>query len=405
MKKSNILFPAMLLGLTTLLYPQQTSAAGQDSTGANGQSPIYFRGWGNALYQDNTNAKTATADLQRLVLDIGRNFNSNISFFSELEMDDAVLAGGSNGGQLAVEQVYIKFNTDPTHYFKAGLILPTIGIMNENHLPPLFNGNERTQVETNVIPTTWRDIGVGYYGGIAELPLNYSVALLNGLSSAMFTHGSGIKNGRFQGRNATANNMAVNAALKYAEGTLKAQVTGYYGGTVGISSQQADTMGLNSGLFGTPVAIGEADIRYAYGSWSFRALGTYISIPDAEEINRAYKNNTPESEYGAYAEIGYDLLGNAGSMTEPHLIAFSRYEKLDLNSSIPANGVTDGTLDQSHILVGLNYLPISTVVIKADVRFEHTGAANIALTAKPSPTAPPYDQNNSFINLGIGFTF
>jgi hypothetical protein len=44
-------------------------------------------------------------------------------------------------------------------------------------------------------------------------------------------------------------------------------------------------------------------------------------------------------------------------------------------------------------------------VVKADVRFEHTGAANIALAAKPSPTAPPYDQNNSFINLGIGFTF
>ncbi|MGA9407799.1 MAG: hypothetical protein WBW71_11770, partial [Bacteroidota bacterium] len=69
------------------------------------------------------------------------------------------------------------------------------------------------------------------------------------------------------------------------------------------------------------------------------------------------------------------------------------------NSSIPANGVTDGTLDQSHILVGLSYLPISTVVVKADVRFEHTGAAN------PNPKAPPYNQNNSFINLGIGFTF
>lgn len=124
-----------------------------------------------------------------------------------------------------------------------------------------------------------------------------------------------------------------------------------------------------------------------------------VSIPDAEEINRAYKNDTPESEYGTYAEIGYDLLGNGGSIAERHLIAFSRYEKLDLNSSIPANGVTDRTLDQSHILVGLNYLPISTVAIKADVRFEHTGAAN------PSPTALPYDENNSFINLGIGFVF
>ena len=224
MKKVNTPFRAvLLLSIPILMYPQMTNAATQDSAGASTPSPIYFRGWGNALYQDNTNAKTATADLQRLVLDIGRNFDSNISFFSELEMDDAVLAGGSNGGQLAVEQVYIRFNTDKEHYFKAGLILPTIGIMNENHLPPMFNGNERTQVETNVIPTTWRDIGVGYYGAIAESPFSYSVALLNGLSSQMFTHGSGIKNGRYQGRNATANNMAVNGALKYAEQSLKAE--------------------------------------------------------------------------------------------------------------------------------------------------------------------------------------
>jgi hypothetical protein len=381
------------VSLTTSLYAQQT---GSMDSSSGSQNPVYFRGWGNVLYQDNTETKTATADLQRLVLDVGHKFDSDISFFSEFEMDDALLAGGSNGGQFAVEQAWIKFNMDPNHYFKAGLILPSLGIMNESHLPTMFNGNERTQVETSVIPTTWRDIGVGYYGAIAESPVSYSVALLNGLSSASFTHGSGIKNGRFQGRNATANNMALNGALKYTEGKLKAQISAYYGGTIGVSSDQADTMGLNGGLFGTPVAIEEADIRYGCGNWSFRALGTYISIPDAEQINQVYRNNTPESEYGAYGEVGYDLLGNGDAMSEKHLIAFGRYEKLNLGNSLPANGVPDGTVDQSHIVVGLNYLPISTVVIKGDVRFEHTGTAH---------TAPTYDDNNSFINLGLGFTF
>jgi len=111
--------------------------------------------------------------------------------------------------------------------------------------------------------------------------------------------------------------------------------------------------------------------------------------------------------YGSYVEVGYNLFEHAKTekLQSQKLNAFARYEMLDLNQSIPDNGVYDGTEKQNHLIVGFGYLPIPNVVIKADVRLLHTGPANPDLVVNPNPVALPYRQNNSFINLGIGWSF
>ena len=218
-------------------------------------------GYGSAFYQHDRNAETATADLERMVVFIGHTFGS-ISFFSELEVEDAKVSGGEDGGEVAFEQAYLKFDLDPQHYITAGLFLPRIGILNENHLPNTFNGNERTQVETYIIPSTWRELGIGFYGSLSSFSLRYSAAIVNGLNNASFKHGSGIREGRFEGRNASANNLALTGSLQAYIGAIKIQASGYYGGTVGLPSEQADTLHLATGTFGTPAVLGEADVQY-----------------------------------------------------------------------------------------------------------------------------------------------
>jgi hypothetical protein len=368
-------------------------------------SKTFINGYGNAFYQRDFDAETSKVNLERFVLFVGHRFNSKISFYSELEVEDAKVTGGEPGGEVALEQTYLQFNFDPTHYLVAGLFLPRIGILNENHLPNTFNGNERTQVETLIIPSTWRELGVGYYGQVNSSPFYYSVGLMNGLSSADFEHGTGIREGRFEGRNATANNIALTGALQFDRNDLILEVSGYYGGTVGLSPGQADSLQLTSGFFGTPVIIGEADLQYDNKGFSTRILGTVISIPDASNINRAYANNTAQLEYGVYAEVGYNLFEQMKKVKSQQLVAFVRYEKLNINATIPDNGIIDGTLDQQHVIAGLTYFPIKNIAIKADVRLMHTGEQNPDLVINPNPAAPPYDQNNSFLNLGFGFSF
>jgi hypothetical protein len=55
--------------------------------------------------------------------------------------------------------------------------------------------------------------------------------------------------------------------------------------------------------------------------------------------------------------------------------------------------------------VGFGYLPLPNVVIKADVRLMHTGPQNAALVVNPAPNALPYQQNNQYLNFGIGYSF
>jgi len=397
---------ALLFTAASLFAQTAPTATSEDSLNNNlSKSATTIGGYGNAFYQRNDNLGTAQMDLQRFVLFTGHKFNEKISVFSELEVEDAKVTGGDSGGEVSIEQAYLKFNLNASNYLVAGLFIPRIGILNENHLPNTFNGNERNYVETFIIPSTWRELGVGIFGNFNNLPISYSAGIMNGLNSANFQHDDVLEGGKAEGKNATANNLAVTASLQFYHGDFKAQVSGYYGGTVGVSAHKADSLGLASGFFGTPVTLAEGDIQYAKDGFSLRALGTYVSIPDAENINNAYANNTPKTQFGAYAEVGYDLLYHAVKRGEQQFIIFIRDERFNENASIPSNGVIDGTLNQNHIVTGFTYLPIRNVAIKADVRFIHTGQQNAALVLNPNPVAQPYQVNNNLIDFGVAFSF
>ena len=398
-KASQTLTPAQQLVMST----------GEDSLNSFGvgHARTVISGYGEAQYQKDVNNQRATATLRRAVLFVGHQFTGRIAFFSELEVENAKVEAGGPSGEVAMEQAYLKFSFNPRQYILAGLLLPRIGIVNENHLPINYNGVERPIVEQMVIPATWREIGVGFYGQTTVLPLTYMVMVANGLNNSNFQHGGGIEGGRAEGQLGSANNLSVNAAVQYFAGNWKFQLSGYMGGTTAFGKRAADSLQLESGIFGTPLYLAEADVQYSNNGISFKALGCNISIPGAVNINKAFDNNTPSQMYGAYAELGYNLLQSIkkDKWQNKQLNLFARYEVLDLNAGIPVNGLTDGTLKQNHLIAGLGFFPIPNVAIKADVRLLNTGDQNAALLINPNPNALPYKNNNTFINIGIGYSF
>jgi hypothetical protein len=399
-------------GISTEAQPFRTGAqqlilSNEDSlhTGTNTQKTV-ISGYGSAFYQRNFDQEQSTLTLERAVLFVGHQFSQKISFFSELEIENAKVAGGeSNGAEISMEQAFLKFNLNPKQYLVAGLFTPRIGILNENHLPVNFNGVERPLVEQLIIPATWRELGLGFYGSMDRLPVNYSIAVLNGLNAQNFEHGTGIAGGRAEGNLATANNLAVTAAIQYSWKDFKFQISGYSGGTIGLSPRGSDSLGLNSGAFGTPIYLGEADVQYNHNGFSAKALGVYISYPDAAKINNRFGKNIADGMYGAYAELAYNWLHKREKPAQ--FISFARLEMLDMNSSIPGKGaaIYDGTEKQTHIILGFGYLPLPNVVVKADVRLLHTGPQNPELVINPPPNQLPYRQDNQFLNIGIGYSF
>lgn len=390
---------------------QLVISTGEDSLHAGAaKNKTVLSGYGSAFYQRDMNEKMSTATLERVVLFVGHQFTPKIAFFSEMELENAkVVPGGgpANGfqGELSMEQAYVKFSLNPRQYIVAGLFVPRIGILNENHLPVNFNGVERPLVEQLIIPATWRELGVGFYGRLRRLPLNYSIALLNGLNDAAFVHGTGLIDGKAEGMGASANNVAVTASLQYYWQDFRFQVSAYAGGTNGLNARKSDSLQLSHGAFSIPLYLGEANIMYSRNGISAKAIGSIISMPDASDVNRAYANNISKLMYGAYAELAYNIFETLPKLKGEQFNVFARYEMLDLNSSIPSNGIYDGKLKQQHVIAGFSYLPIPNVTIKADVRVMHTGDENPDLVINPSPARVPYRTNNSLLNVGIGYSF
>ncbi|MEO6903461.1 MAG: hypothetical protein ABI315_09915 [Bacteroidia bacterium] len=403
MKITLVLFSALYV-----LSTQAQILTKEDSLNAGlikSPNTTVISGYGSVKYKYQTREKIAHANLDRVVLFLGHKFSNKISFFSELEVEDAKVTGGEVGGEVALEQAFLKFDINKNIYVVAGLFIPRIGIINENHLPNTFNGNDRPFLESLIIPSTWREIGVGLYGNLNSIPgLNYSVGLVNGLNSAGFENGTGIRGGRFEGRNANASAIAVTGSLLYYIQNFRIQASGYYGGSAGLTKREADSLLLSYGSFGTPVALAEADMQYNHKGFSVKALYTIVNISDAQKINRAYANNTPQVMTGYYCELGYDIL-KFFKTTDKNLTVFARYENLNMNHKLPKNGIYNGTLNQQFVVGGITFKPIKGVTIKADYIFKETGERNPALVVTPFPQSLPYFKKQGFFSLGLGYSF
>lgn len=63
-------------------------------------------------------------------------------FFQKQKLRMQKLKGGVPGGEIALEQAFLRFKFNSKQYLVAGLFTPRIGLLNENHLPVNFNGVE-----------------------------------------------------------------------------------------------------------------------------------------------------------------------------------------------------------------------------------------------------------------------
>ncbi len=97
------------------------------------------------------------------------------------------MEGGERSGELELEQAYLDFLIDPRLSFRAGVVLTTIGIINERHEPPSFHGMERSFVDTLIIPSTWFGSGAGIVGDLGG-GFSYRSYVMGSLDGSFFPH-------------------------------------------------------------------------------------------------------------------------------------------------------------------------------------------------------------------------
>src|SRR6185436_2439107 len=166
-----------LLVPVMLLFALPLQAQDSERTTVGGYGEVHYANFSGPDTPGEINVK-------RFVVYLAHTFNERIAFRSELEVEDAKVEGGEEGGEVALEQIYLDYILSPAFTLRAGLVLPPLGIVNETHEPPTFNGVERPGFDNDVIPTTWREIGVGVVGALPGASgVSYRAYLLNGLKA------------------------------------------------------------------------------------------------------------------------------------------------------------------------------------------------------------------------------
>jgi len=317
-------------------------------------------GYGEMLYQSFDSSRDDGApssasdeiDYLRAILYFGYKFNDKWVFNSEIELEHA--------DEAFVEFAYVDYLWRPELNLRGGLLLAPMGWVNELHEPTVFLGARRPDVESVIIPSTWRENGFGLWGESGAL--SYRAYLMNGLDAAGFSP-SGLRGGRQKGSKAKADDFAFVGRLDWA--AAPGLVVGgslYQGG-----SGQGIVDPLTGRELGVDTSIVELHGEWKYRGFQARLLAARSELDDVAGLNRALglvgSASVGEELEGWYAELGYDVFAGRGGQS---LIPYLRYEEVDTQAAVPDGFVRSRTTDRQSLTLGVAYQPIDQIILKVD---------------------------------------
>lgn len=322
-------------------------------------------------------------DFHRFVLLFGHSFTDRIQFWSELELEHAFVSGEGELGELELEQAFVDFLVKPWLNFRGGMLLAPVGIINERHEPPSFQGVERTFVDTFILPTTWFDSGAGVFGDLGN-GFVYKAYVMSPLDATLFDAGEGLRGGRQKGFQSVTQNVAYTGRLEYHGLPRLSLGSSFWAGNTGFN-----VPGINP-----RVRVLEFDGRYSVSRFDFRGQFADVDISQTTQLNTFLQRgvgvnpNIARNMRGFYWETGYHLLPRH----LPHdVVAFFRYENFDTQRKMARGYLPLKQFDRQAWVLGATYYPEPDVAIK----FDYSVLRNESSIIRP---------HNSF-NLGIGWWF
>jgi hypothetical protein len=376
----------------------QTAAASQRAGWA--ASTTLF-GYGEIGYSRPSEDVAATnTDVARAVLGFKHNFDDRTRVTAELEWEHAITSA-DDAGESEVEQLWLERDFDGGVRGRAGLFLMPVGLLNQNHEPTAYYGVFRPDVDTKIIPSTWREVGLGANGDIGN-GLNWDIALTTAPNlshwdaSSTECHDRGpLQCIHGEGQFAASRTFGGVAALNWRG------VPGLWvGGSIvfdNIGQSQPDFAGN-----GAKLLLLDAHARYQVGGLDLAGEIVRGTISNTEALNESFFNSAipdptyvPHLFYGGYAQAAYKVFQSGDYALSP----FVRYEIYNTAAgfgSLPASLGAVKQPDEHVLTIGANLAIGEGVVLKADYRDYRVN--------KAPDTEEHFNLGNS-LNLGVGFTF
>lgn len=343
--------------------------------------------------ESNKEASHGRFDLPHVNIQVAYDFGKGWKMASELEYEH----GGTGatyeiereetgeyekeiekGGEVSLEQFWLEKTFSQQAHLRMGHLVIPIGLTNRHHLPNEFFSVLRPEEETALIPCTWHQSGISFWGSAANW--HYNAILIAGLDAERFNNANWIQGGatspyEFEIANSYA------GAFRLDNTTipdLRLGVSGYFGYSAPNSLKWERYK--NAGADGE-LMLGTFDATYkAHNIWA-RANLLYGHLNDFYTISTINKNlpsaspsprtNIASDVLSYYIEAGYDVFGlcEKTKNRNERLYIYGHYGFYDsmykTDRDIPAKGWSKKTIFSG----GINYYPLKEVVIKAEYAF------------------------------------
>lgn len=372
--------------LLTLLS-MELGAQNIDFTQNSSLGNLYIRLYGEVHYYQpisSTQYLQGQFDAKRIVTLFGYQFDRKTQFVSEIEFEHAK--------EVFLEQAFIKHKIAGHLSLKAGMLLIPMGIVNENHEPNNFFSVDRSIIDKNLIPSTWRDIGIGVTGILPSADLKYQAYLVNGLlgykdGKGLFNSTNSYRSGRQKGSKTILSTLP---AL-----SLQAEYFGFSSGKIGLSFYAGESnTDLKTGILKSDQeSISVADsstvvtlmtglhAKFNINNWDIKSQLIISSNSNTTAYNQKSNSDLGATALGFYVEVGKPIDKNS------KWIVFGRYAYLD--NVLRDLTQTDFNYGLTQVYTtGLNYMAAQGAVFKIDGQWSHSAGST-----------------NFQINSGIGIWF
>lgn len=433
MKNLKTLMTAALLGVATMAGAQES----QDSIQYGGWDKYRIGGYGemvaawkdygtNRFYgskEGNPKQNRSTISIPRFVVAGDYKFNKKWILGVEVEFESGGVGTAyelentengeyetevERGGEVAIEQFHITRLIDRSFNVRAGHVILPVGMNNAHHEPLNFFGTVRPEGETSIIPNTWHETGLEFFGtvGKGKATFDYFALVTTGLNGNGFDRNNwaqGGKQGIFEEENFT--NPAYTFRLDW-RGIRGLRLGGsfYYCSDVGGNADKAQTY-KNKGKM--PVRIYSVDGQYmgkyvvarANFLWGNLTNSNVLTTNNGKLSNKSpYSRITPVAHkavsYGG--EVGFDLRNIIGCHNFPKILPFVRYEYYNPQEDVTAPHVADDRCQVSMWTAGVNWHPLPQLVVKADCTTRSIGTSCFMGKGK-------YNSENEFA-IGVAWT-
>jgi len=280
--------------------------------------------------------------------------HERLSFFSEVEFEQAAAVGEERGGEVLVEQAYANLQFSSLLNLRAGILLVPFGNVNVDHFAPRRDVVNKPIVSWVVAPSDWTDNGLGLHGsrllGSSWL-VSYEAYLVAGLDSQISAYGL---------RDARQGYGVDNNGNKAFVGRVALDRLGHV--TLGLSGYRGKYDDAN---------------RLELEGWAVDSLIELSRLRLTGEYNSFKAEGEPRARYsGCYGRASLDVLKGSlrksflgRGFSEPRLTAVYQYDWV--SSEGPLAGAWEHTHETRHT-VGLNFRPSDNWVLKLDYEWNDT---------------------------------